>query len=123
MIQRRAVRFVTNTYGRNTSPTEIIKYLDWVPLRERRAKNKVNILYKGRDELIHIPMNHLQVNTRKEAMYRVPSSRIDSHLYSFHPSTIRLWNGLPPEVKALPTVTAFSERLKNFTICCSYGKD
>ena len=81
MIQRRAVRFVTNTYGRDTSPTEMLKNLEWVPLRERRAKNKVNILYKAREELMHIPLNHLVVNNRKIGMYQIPRSRIDAHLY------------------------------------------
>ena len=115
-IQKRAARFITQNY--EFSPGNTRKNMDilgWVPLQERRARNKVSILYKARNNLIDIPTEDLipsNLRTRgKFNNYHVPSSSVDSHLYSFYPNTIRLWNSLPVDTKSAGSYTTFKTKI------------
>ena len=46
---------------------------------------------------------------------------VDSHLYSFFPNTIRLWNNLPQETKACETIEDFKRSLEMQTLRDSYN--
>jgi hypothetical protein len=65
-------------------------------LEERRARIKVQTMFKARKKKIDIPLNHLIENLRKSRnidksnTYQLPMSNVDSHLHSFYPSCIRL---------------------------------
>ena len=97
-IQRRAFRFITNDNER-TGLTEKMKRNGWKPLAERRVKQKVRMLKKAELGQAAIPTSHLKLNRRKEATYAIPFSRTNSHLKSFFPDTVRLWNSIPVEMK------------------------
>ena len=45
---------------------------------------------------------------------RVPQSRTDTHLHSFFPSAIRLWNQLPSEAPSAETPAAFKNILEGW---------
>ena len=47
MVQRRAVRFVTNTYDRSTSITALRKDLGWATLEDRRKVKRLTLLHKA----------------------------------------------------------------------------
>ena len=103
----------------------MLKHLEWTPLEERRAKHKVKILYKAREGLINIPLNHMHTNQRitrrsNESTYRFPSSRVNAHLYSFYPNVVRMWNNLPVEVQTSQSISSFDNKLKDIIIRQSY---
>ena len=45
-VQRQAVRFITNTYGRDTSVTKLLNQLDWSTLQVRREYHPLTCFYK-----------------------------------------------------------------------------
>ena len=89
--------------------------LGWKPLEEHRAINKLNILFKAKCGLMDVKVNHLKVNCngtrRGDRAYAIPHSNVNSHLYSFYPNTIRLWNSLPGATKTCRTVDSFKDAL------------
>ena len=115
-INKRAARFVTGNQKRETGNTaKNLKTLGWLPLSERRNKNKLTMLFKIKSNLIHIPKEDLFQNPRKPDNYLVPSSSVDAHLFSFYPSTIRLWNSTPHQLKSSTSLTSFKSSLDKFT--------
>ena len=120
-VQKRAARFVTNNYTREEGNTRInMRKLDWKPLQERRAQSKLNIFYKAKAGSLDIPMDHLTINTSKtrrgNRTYAIPSSNVDSHLYSFYPSVIRLWNQLPDDAKSSTSLEIFKKKTDNIVL-------
>ena len=45
-VQNAAARFITNTYGKDTSVTALKDQLGWPSLQERRRNRRLNCLYK-----------------------------------------------------------------------------
>ena len=123
--QRRAARFINNNYNYEHNNNVMLKELGWCPLEERRAKNKVKILFKAHKDLIHIPLNHLKVKTRatrnSDQSYALPSSNINSHLHSFYQDTVRLWNSVPVRIKTSPSVDSFVGALNKITLKSQYS--
>ena len=122
-VQKRAARFVTNNYTliKGNSDRNLAT-LGWIPLRERRARIKVTLIFKAINGLIDIPIHDLlsrKIHTRtKTSNLILPQSTINSHLYSFYPDTIRLWNSLPQSIKLSPTLSAFKSSVcDNSTTC------
>ena len=116
LINKRAARFITGNYIREHGNTDKnMKHLGWSSLSVRRNKNKLIMLFKIHSSLVHIPTDDLLQNRRKPLDFFVPFSSVDSHLYSFFPSTIRLWNSLPTSIKSSKTVSAFKASLDSCT--------
>ena len=80
-VQRRATRFVYNSYDRFTSPSVMIEELGWELLIERRAKSKAIRTYKILNQLMDIPQEKFSQsninNTRSETALYVPYCRTD----------------------------------------------
>ena len=114
-VQRRAARFVHKNYDPAADSHELVKELGWQSLTQRRKNNKLVAFHKALIGEIHIPTHHLQNNhnrTRNSNLtFRLPDSKINSHLYSFFPSTIRLWNKLPTTTKQQPSTSDFKRSL------------
>ena len=124
-IQKRAGRFCTNNYIMEHGNTEMnMSQLNWKPLEERRAHNKLNLFYKAREGLIEIPFDHVKVNNsstrRGGRTYQIEHSSVNSHLYSFFPNSIRLWNSLPDSAKDCRNFEAFKTALDSITLRSSY---
>ncbi len=103
MVQRRAARFVTNSYSRTTGVTNIIQQLGWLPLQERRRHARLIMFYKIHKGKVHMTTEHLLPPSRltrnmHPLSYQVPSCSSDYRKFSFYPRTIRDWNGLPAPV-------------------------
>ena len=116
-VQRRAARLVTCNFSRYTRVTPLLQQLNWTPLRERRAHTKVTILYKAMHNLIEIPTQHLSYTTsatRQAHNLYIPYANTDTLKHSFYPSTSRLWNKIPLEVRNAPTLSAFQTGLPAF---------
>ena len=115
-IQRRASRFVTNSYSWSVSVTNLINNLGWKSLQNRRACIKATMMYKISNNLINMPCNQSLIpctsHTRHHQLcYQLPYSRINTHLYSFFPSAIRLWNSLSQQTINSPTLDHFKRTL------------
>ena len=114
-VQKNAARYITNNYSFNSGSTDTnFKELGWISLSEQRAKSKVTTLYKGINNLLEIPLDQFRPNENKRPtrqsgyqMLKIPQSKVDSHLYSFFPNTIRLWNSLPECTKLINNIDTF----------------
>ena len=116
-INERAARFVTGNYKREHGNTnKNMETLGWPPLSERRSKIKLTMMYKINSNLIHIPCDELIHNPRKNDKFLIPSSSVDAHLFSFYPSTIRLWNSAPQDLKSSTSLASFKSSLEKITI-------
>ena len=116
-VQKRAARFVTGNYDFTPgNSAKNLTTLGWPTLAERRARNKLNILFKAKSGLVDISTEDLipsAPGTRRSATdYRIPQSTVDSHLHSFYPSTIRLWNSLPSSTKSCTDSDSFKRALE-----------
>ena len=69
MVQRRAARFVTNTYDRSTSITAIINELEWDILQNRKTANRLTILHKARQGLLALPVDQLLQPTWRQSRH------------------------------------------------------
>ena len=125
-VQKRAARFATGNYNLTHGSTqENMNKLQLKPLEERRAINKLKILFKAKHGLIQIPTDHFKFNTytmgrRRANLYTIPASNVNSHLFSFYPNTIRLWNWLPETGKLITNFEAFQSYLNDITIRAAY---
>ena len=100
MVQKRAARFVTNTYDRSTSITAVIKDLEWNTLQNRRTANRLTILQKARQGLLALPVDQLLQPTRRQSRHSHPDSyqliscNKNVYKYSYFPKTLTDWNNL-----------------------------
>ena len=122
-VQKRAARFVTNNHTRIGGNSEKnLTSLGWLPLKERRARIKVTILFKAINGLIEIPIDNLlsrQIHTRsRTTSLIIPQSNVNSHLHSFYPDTIRLWNSLPQYIQNSNTLSAFKTSVCDSSTTC-----
>ena len=86
--------------------------LDWPPLQRRRSELKVVLFYKilNNEVDIALPLDKAPRETGHKFM--VPQSRTNSHLYSYFPSTVRVWNNLPSVVASAETSEGFKSMVK-----------
>ena len=121
MLNKRAARFVTGNYTKIHGETnKNMETLGWPPLEERRAKIKLNMLFKIKNDIVHISKDDLVSTYRKPLNYFVPQSSEDSNKYSFFPRTKCTWNSLPNTVKTSTTLAGFKRAINTFTIKSSY---
>ena len=116
MVQRRAARRICNNYDQRASASALVKELDLQTLKERRKIDKVSMIYKIRNGEIDIPAEHhlapIGRRTRgHQYKYHIPQSKKNSHLFSFFPSAVRLWNTLPEKSHSAQSVGAFKASL------------
>ena len=85
------------------SVTRLLVEMKWTPLEERRARCKVSLVHRAINDDIKIPVEHFKMNPNRTRSggksYSVPRSRTNTHMNSFYPSSIRLWNSLPENIK------------------------
>ena len=69
---------------------------------------------RGLAEIPSIDLTPLSSITRAHSRrYQIPSARVNSYLYSFLPTTIKLWNKLPQEIVDASSLDQFKELLIN----------
>ena len=116
MVQRKAARFVLNSFARNSSVTALLERLNWTTLESRRNHAKVTMFYKIINDIVSINFSHhLQSSsstTRGHNQRFIPiSTRVNTYHHSFLPSVIRMWNSLPIEVVTVENVDDFKTKL------------
>ena len=115
-VQRRAARFVTNTYSTYERVTPLLVRLHWQPLQVRRMAARLAIFYRVVNNSLPIPSTHITLATRQTRSanplkYQHLYTRIDQYRYSFFPRTIIQWNILPTQVVLAPSIDTFKLRL------------
>ena len=120
-VQRQAARFVANKpHRRNnlTSVTAILRDLGWDTLQHRRHKARLISFYKMVNHEVAIPAEYhpekkpsASTRRRNNHQYAQHYASIQTYQQSFIPATIPLWNQLPEDVAAAPSVDIFKQRL------------
>ena len=117
-VQRSAARYVMNDYSYYSSVSAMLDSLKWPTLDKRRNYLKLLTFFKIIQGLAIIPsisLTPLTTSTRGHSCrYRSPSARVDSYLYSFLPTTIKLWNQLPQHLVTSSSLDHFRKQLNYF---------
>ena len=107
-------------YARYSSNTNMLNYLSWPTLEQRRNQIKLVLFFKivhGIVDCSTLTLTPLNTITRgHHCRYALLFSRTESHLNSFLPSTIRLWNKLPAILSEIDNIKLMTLRnISNFT--------
>ena len=115
-VQRSAARFCCKDYSRFSSVTSMLSSLNLPSLRDRRIRAKLLMMYKIIHQLVCIPDDFLapKYPSLRRGYFTQPDTRVDCFKFSFFPSTIKLWNSLPPYVINSPTCSQFCTNLDNY---------
>ena len=119
MVQRRSARFVTQEYNPRASVTDLLKDLNWPPLKDRRRDLRLVLLYKiihGEvaiqvDDNILIPTDH-RTRSNHPFSFRQLSAKSETLRSSFYHRTIPQWNSLSEQVVTAHTSASFLARLR-----------
>ena len=119
-VQRRSARRITGDFSTSSSASEILARLELPPLKERRTTQKATTMYKIVNGLVEMELKPgtLSPTTHSSrghsSRFHVPQSRTDTHLHSFFPSSIRLWNSLPQAAVNAPTPSSFKTEVESW---------
>ena len=116
VVQRRSARRILNDFSPTSSVTEMLAKLELPTLKQRRKIDKVSMIFKIKNDLIDIPAdNHLPApsrpNKRHPHNFHIPRSNKTTHMDSFFPSGIRLWNSLPAKAHSAQSLPSFKSAL------------
>ena len=112
--ERKAARFVFNSYTYNTSVSTLLDALNWPTLQQCRNNLKAIMLYKIINNLIRIPANQFLTSvssSTRNHRYTLPYLRTNADLFSFFPISIRIWNNLKPTTACSPSLKVFKNRI------------
>ena len=117
--QRRAARWITSSYDRTTSVTNLLRQLNLEPLDKRRRIYRLTFLYKVLNEHVAVPPDKLDIkqngrpvrgSVTKQRLV-IPRCSTNELKNSFVPRTIVQWNALPDSTTSAASVNAFRSQL------------
>ena len=108
----------------NSSRSALYEELGWDTLSTRRKVHKLLLFYKivyriaplYLQELLlpYFPtQNVYHLRNHDDLKFILPQGRTSSYMNSYLPSTIKLWNDLPIQIRQLPTLASFKTAIKN----------
>ena len=113
-VQRKAARFCTGDYQRESSVTQMLADLKWEQLETRRRRNRLVMLYKIQKGKVGINADEYiqysrESRTRKtnQAQIIVPFAKTENYKNSFFVRTPKDWNGLQEHVVKATSVDSF----------------
>ena len=116
-IQRRAIRFVFNTYSWQQSVSALLQKLKWPDLSSLRKSDRVILMFKILKGLVAIPpedyVTRSTTATRRKHDFKLNtfSPSLDVFKYSFFPRIFIDWNLLPAHVVHSTSVSQFRSQL------------
>ena len=121
-VQRRAVRFISNDYGRKSSVTTMMEKLQLTPLVDRRREHRITMMYRIINGLVAIPLEQFternSSRTRHNHSKTLKIIRTNSDIYknSFFPRTSKDWNNLSDTIVNIDNLDTFktSVTLKSY---------
>ena len=113
MVQRRAARFACNNCRREASVTTMRDELGWRSLKQRRADQRLIMLYKIVNNLVEVDLSkelipltrHLEIVTPNPLKF--PKKRKPIFNTAFLPRIIKQWNILPATLATVPSLNVF----------------
>ena len=118
--QRQAALTCTGAY-RHTNHETLLNELAWPSLTKRRKNHRLNVMFKIQNGLTPPYLSNIcppltrertNYNLRTGTNITIPPLRTTTYQKSFLPNTINDWNKLPEEIKSLPSIDAFKDKLK-----------
>ena len=121
MVQRRCARFVQGDYRRTSSVSAMLNQLKWASLQERRAQQKVGMVYSILHGLVDLPVTYfipvVGPSTRGNPQkFHVPFARTLLFQTTFYPDTIRLWYSLPSAVVDCTSLELFKQKVQHIKL-------
>ena len=114
-VQRKATRFVTNRYHNTSSPSEMIRELEWESLEQRRAKWRLINLYKITHDMLGLTSSYLIQSTSPfqahSLNFQRPYCATNYLKFSYFSRTIAQWNQLSFDQKAAVDLQQFKASL------------
>ena len=116
-VNRRAAHVVYNKSFRqkDVSPTALLQDLGWQPLKERRQKQRLGMMYKICWGLVAVPPTRLHKPTRQtrghSQKFNVLTYTCNTVKNSFFARTIPQWNSLSEETVTAPSIHQFNKLL------------
>ena len=113
MVQTRAARFACNNYRYEASVTTMLDELGWRSLKQRRANQRLIMLYKIVNNLVEVDLSeelipltrHFRNSHAKSS--RIPLKKKTYLQYSFLPRTIKQWKSLPATIATALSLNVF----------------
>ena len=119
-VQRRAARYVCNTYDPYASVSKMLTELKWESLEQRSLKATVTMGYKIINGLVAVSPTQLipasKITRGHPTQYRQISTRTNYYKYSFFPTFITLWNALPEHTALAPDLEGLKTSLATLQI-------
>lgn len=119
-VQRRATKFLLNYPNGEMSYTQRLIKLNLLPLEYRREISDLTLLFKCKFFLVSIDITQYydtrvpHYNTRNSDVNNLfprINHKQDYFRNSFFPRSAKLWNALPPFVKACNSLSIFKSKL------------
>lgn len=63
-----------------------------------------------------LPQNNYSLRHQDDFKFVLPQIKTTAFMNSFLPSTIKLWNELPLQIRILPTVSSFKKAIKTYSL-------
>ena len=108
--------------------TPILKWLHWLPIRQRVEYKISLLLYKIRQTgepahlsallIEHVPTRNLRSSERSDL--EIPRTKLAVALRAFSVAALRTWNSLPTDVTSAESLTIFRQRLKTYLFNMAY---
>ena len=117
-IQRSAARYTMNNYSWRSSVTNMLTSPNWPSLESRRTFCKLVMFYKiinCQMEVPSISLTSMSSVTRSHSQrFKIPQARINSYLFSFLTSTIKIiMEHFPEDMVNQPSINCFKDILLN----------
>ena len=115
MLQRRAARWVKNSYSSYDSVTSMLEDLGWRSLENRRIDSQLTMFYKIIYGYVAIQIPSYFEKPQRYTRHMHPLSLRQIHTsttyyqQSFYPATIVLWNRLPSDLVFRADLDSFKE--------------
>ena len=118
-VQRRAALIITGAY-KCTKHVNLLQEIGLNPLKKRRTLFKLTLYYKIKNNLAPQYLSNLcppdvaertDYNLRNADNTIIIASNKNYFLKSFLPSTIKLWNNLPRDIRSSDSLDTFKQKL------------
>ena len=119
-VQRRAARYCLYRYHNTSSMTDMLNFLNWKTLEERRTISRLIMLYKILNGVVAITSHpylqpKLRLSRTHPLSFQPYQTNINAFKYSFFPRKILTWNSSPPQIPQASTVDAFKASINSHT--------
>ena len=122
-VNRGGARFVHNDYRQRSSPTALMKELNWKTLQERRHINDLCLMHKIAHGKTNISLDHIltplpqRTRSNHRAYKNTFQPTCNAMKNSFFPRVVPAWNRLHPTLVDIPDTKSFRNKLAQHLGC------